>query len=124
MTFYERLEKLCQSQGIKPQSKDFMAFIEVSSGTISNWKKNGAEPEKISTYSKIADYFGVTIDYLAGRMECANNSQNNVTSQERTLLEVFRSIAELDKFEVITLCMELKKKTEKEKTDSPKESAV
>ena len=47
-----------------------------------------------------------------------------MTQQERTLLEIFRNISELDKFEVITLCMELKKKTEKEKTDSSKESAV
>ena len=124
MTFYQRLEKLCQNQGIKPQNKDFMTFIGVSSGTISNWKKNNAEPEKISTYSKIADYFGVTIDYLAGRMELTNNSQSDITLQEQTLLEVFRNISELDKFEVITLCMELKKKAEKEKTDSSKESAV
>ena len=63
-------------------------------------------------------HFGVNLEYfLTGK-------RNDTTSQERALLDVFRNISELDKFEVITLCMELKKKAEKEKAGSPKEPAV
>lgn len=87
MTFYERVEALCLTKGIKVQNKDFMAYIGVSSGTITNWKQKGAEPEKISTYSKIADYFGTTIDYLAGRED--TKSPPVLPRDHKKLLDLF-----------------------------------
>lgn len=87
----------------------------LGNGTIKSWTISFPKVDKL--YG-VALHFNVDLEYfLTGK-------RNDMTQQERTLLEIFRNISELDKFEVITLCMELKKKTEKEKTDSSKESAV
>lgn len=87
----------------------------LGNGTIKSWTTSFPKVDKL--YG-VALHFDVNLEYfLTGK-------RSEITSQERTLLEVFRNISELDKFEVIALCMGLKKKAEKEKTDSSKESAV
>lgn len=118
MTFYERIVILCNEKGIKPNSKELMKAAEVTSGTISNWKKKGAEPEKISTYSKIADYFGVTIDCLAGRTSI------DTGIDEVELISIFRSLDRSSVHTLMATAYELRDKMTKEKTDSQDESAV
>jgi len=46
MTFYERIVILCNEKGIKPNSKELMTAAEVTSGTISNWKKKRSRTRK------------------------------------------------------------------------------
>lgn len=87
----------------------------LGNGTIKSWTTSFPKVDKL--YG-VALHFGVNLEYfLTGK-------RSELTSQEITLLKVFRNISELDKFEVITLCMELSKRAEKEKTDSSEESAV
>ena len=64
MTFWDRFYKLCISIGIKPNTvaKD----LGFSSGVCTQWKKGLQEPS-YEKASKIAQYFGVTTDYLLGR---------------------------------------------------------
>ena len=64
MTFYERLAKLCEQRGFKPQNKAFRDAVGVSSGTITGWK-NGALP-RTEILLRLADYFSVSQDYLLG----------------------------------------------------------
>jgi transcriptional regulator with XRE-family HTH domain len=40
--------------------------LEISNGTIGNWEINARQPDH-DMLVKIADYFGVTVDYLLGR---------------------------------------------------------
>lgn len=61
--FFEIFLKLCQDNGKSPSAiaKD----LKIASGTVTEWKK-GRIPQN-ATLSKLADYFGVSVDYLLGK---------------------------------------------------------
>ena len=59
MTLNERIVELCKKNKIS-QSK-LERDIGISGGSITKWKY--AEP-RLSTLEKVADYFGVTVEYL------------------------------------------------------------
>lgn len=61
--FFERYAELCKAVGETPNS--VAKNIGASSGSVTAWK-NGTEPRN-KTLSKIADYFGVSTDYLLGK---------------------------------------------------------
>lgn len=60
--FFERVTELCQKKGISLSAA--AKEIGLSNSAITYWKR-GAVP-KSSTVQKLADYFGVTVDYLLG----------------------------------------------------------
>lgn len=62
MAFYENYVKLCNSVGKSPSA----VAVELKLGrpSVTRWK-NGAEPRD-ATLQKIADHFGVTVDFLKG----------------------------------------------------------
>lgn len=62
-TFFERFSALCKEHKETPNS--IAKIIGSSSGSVTAWKK-GTAPRN-ATLSKIADYFGVTTDYLLGK---------------------------------------------------------
>lgn len=67
--FYDIFKKLCEDNGITPTKAS--REIGISKGSVSYWKKRymsgkDAKPDSY-TADKIADYFGVSIDYLLGR---------------------------------------------------------
>lgn len=59
MTLYERIESLRKSKGIS--QGDLEKELKFSNGSISKWKNGTPKPERLQ---KIAEYFGVTMDYL------------------------------------------------------------
>lgn len=59
--YYEYFEKLCEKNNVKPGTVGRATGIETS--TLSNWKKGGYTP-KLEKMKLIAEYFGVSIDYL------------------------------------------------------------
>lgn len=62
MTLKERIKKLANSEGLSiPKLEEELGF---GGGTISRWDKSAPSADKLS---KIADRFGVTVDYLLGR---------------------------------------------------------
>lgn len=63
--FYERLKEICASKGVKITV--LIDDLGMSSGNLSSWKK-GNTP-RVSTIDKIADYLGVSSDYLLGRSD-------------------------------------------------------
>lgn len=69
--FYERFAALCAEKGITPTGAS--TIIGFSKGTVSYWKKcanagKDTQPDSDTLY-RIADYFGVTVDYLLGRSD-------------------------------------------------------
>ena len=64
--FYDKYCELCKQKGISPSA----AAIEmgINKGTVSIWKSKGTTPQT-AILSKIADYFGVSVDYLLGNEE-------------------------------------------------------
>lgn len=61
--FYDRFKELCDKRGISCNR----AALEMglSNATPTAWKKRGLTP-KADTLAVIANYFGVTTDYLLG----------------------------------------------------------
>lgn len=59
MTVFERIESLRKSQKISQGKLE--KELGFSNGSISKWKTSMPKPERLQ---KVADYFGVTIDYL------------------------------------------------------------
>lgn len=58
---YEVFEKLLASHGVK--TSEVCAATGIAQSTFSDWK-NGRSTPKIEKLRKIADYFGVTVEYL------------------------------------------------------------
>lgn len=59
MTLYERIESLRKSKGIS--QGDLEKELGFSNGSISKWKNGTPKPERLQ---KLAEYFGVTMEYL------------------------------------------------------------
>lgn len=74
--YFEVFEKLCKERGITPTRAS--QEIGFSKGSVSYWRKNynngvDAKPDS-KTAAMIADYFGVSVDYLLGRTTDPNGS--------------------------------------------------
>lgn len=63
-TFGERLKELRLEKNLT--QADLALRIEVGKSIISLWEKNECEPT-LSKLIALSEYFGVSIDYLAGR---------------------------------------------------------
>lgn len=64
--FSERLKELRKSKGLT--QIQFANEFNIANGTIGMWESGKREPD-FATIQKIADFFGVTVDYLLGRSE-------------------------------------------------------
>ncbi|MBP3667413.1 MAG: helix-turn-helix transcriptional regulator [Clostridia bacterium] len=62
--FWETFVSLCTVKGISPNGA--CAELGLSNATATKWK-NGATPRN-NTLKKVADYFGVSVDYLLGNV--------------------------------------------------------
>lgn len=61
--FWKNFIELCNKKGILPTNA--VKEIGIAAGSITQWK-NGRIPRD-STLIKIAEYFGVSVDYLLGK---------------------------------------------------------
>lgn len=69
--FYDLYCELCKKKGVTPTR----AALEIglSKSTPTAWKKQGITPQA-AQLQKIADYFGVSVDYLCGKKETPTES--------------------------------------------------
>ena len=87
----ERIRELCFGQSIT------LAELErrtgISNGTIAKWEKS--EP-RIGSVLKVADYFGVSLDWLTGRETKKPTSEigSGQSDKEQLLLSLFSLIPE------------------------------
>lgn len=65
MGLYEKIQALCRSKGFEISNLgEHIPNVSITKGSISKWK-NGAVP-RANTLNKIAEYFGVSSEYLRG----------------------------------------------------------
>lgn len=93
---YEVFERLCKEKGITPYRvcKD----TGLTTATLSNWKAGRYVP-KADKMQIIADYFGVSLEYLRSGEEKQGYYLNDETAQaaqemfenDRVLFDVYRS---------------------------------
>lgn len=91
MNFWEKYYNLCLEKGTSPSV--VATELGISTGTVSWWKK-GKVPYP-ATAQKIADYFGVSVSYLLNGEEKEKAlNENNLTEDERLMLEKFRGYSQ------------------------------
>lgn len=59
--YYAKFQELCTIKGVRPA--DVSRATGISTATMTSWKQGKYTP-KMDKLQKVADYFGVSIDYL------------------------------------------------------------
>ena len=91
MAFYENYVKLCNSVGKSPSA--VAVELKLGKPSVTRWK-NGAEPRD-ATLQKIANYFGVTVEYLKGEETKKDPATNGeVSPEKRELLDLIDSLSD------------------------------
>lgn len=95
MEFSKILTDLRAERGV--YQKVLASYLNVSIGTISNYEKGIHSPD-FDTLCKIADYFGVTTDYLLGRTNYRYNPEmlNHKLIKDYTVADLINTTMELD----------------------------
>lgn len=73
--FSDKIKNLREENKLTQQ--DIADLLNTSKQTISNYESGKNEPN-LSTVVAIADYFGVTVDYLVGRTNSKTGIPNSV----------------------------------------------
>lgn len=89
MFSWERFYNECKKRGITPNS--LAKELNISQPTMSGWKKGS--PPNSERLEAIADYFGVSTDYLLGR----SGTDPELPEDERELLQNYRKADERGK---------------------------
>lgn len=109
--FYENLLKLCSQRGIS-LTHLVTKEIRMSVSNVTKWKE-GKIP-KSDTVQKIADYFGVTTDYLLTGSDNKKNSGINPEDEYQfALLDGAKELTDEGKKELINYLEYLKNKYKK-----------
>ena len=91
--FYNNYVNLCNIKGLSPSAAaEAMGFKR---SVVSRWSK-GTQPRQ-ATLQKIADYFGVTVEYLSGEAEDQNKKpgQSNLAGLSEEKQQLIKVILEM-----------------------------
>ena len=88
MTIYERIESLRKSKGLSQGKLEKQ--LGFSNGSISKWKNSTPKVERLQ---KLADFFGVSVEYLMTGEEDEQKEKDNTDLKQkyRELEELLRS---------------------------------
>lgn len=98
MEFNERLRYLIDCEEIK--IKDLAPKLCLSASSLSNYAQGIREPD-YDTLRRIADYFGVTIDYLLGHEVPSSGDERVLLARFRTFTPSQRRLL-LEQAELLT----------------------
>jgi len=103
----QKITKLRFEKGI--YQKELAAYLNLSVGTISNYEQGIHYPD-LSTLCKIADFFGVTTDYLLDRTNhrCSPDTLNKSLTKNYTVADLVNTTLELSPQEVNSMIDYLK----------------
>ena len=80
MTTGKLIKELRNSKNLT--QAEFAKIFKISNGTIAMWETDKRQPDS-DTLKKLADYFGVSVDYLLGREE-----KKTVTNPDENKIEI------------------------------------
>ncbi len=93
----EQLKKLRTQKGLT--QKELADYLHISKSSVGMWELDQRDPDT-SMLLKLADFYGVTVDYLLGRETTTNTQQGMIaeTIQKiETLSQLTASINQLAK---------------------------
>lgn len=88
----ETIKIVAKSKGI--QIKDMLSDLGLGLNTLQNMKTSMLKADSLA---KIADYLGVSVDFLLGRKSCASE----LTENEAAIVAVFKNLTETQQGELI-----------------------
>lgn len=94
--FWDRFVMLCAERDTKPNP--VASQLGISSGAVTRWKQ-GSKPNSTTAY-KIANYFGVSVEYLLGKDENkkpAPTEGDGLSEDARRVAEIFNQLSEAGK---------------------------
>lgn len=86
MTVFDRIKKLADGQGISVSK--VATDLGFSENLFYQWKKASPKSDRLE---KVADYFGVSVDYLLGRDDKSLSEESNGAAVQ--VGGLFRSVA-------------------------------
>lgn len=98
--FADRLKEYRTKMGIT--QKDFAEKIGITAAALSAYENNVKNPS-ISVAKRIADTFGISIDWLCGLSSCINIDEQPTTYADllRLIIKISNTEMEFDKWDVI-----------------------
>ena len=109
MNFYERIELLCAEKGISADR--LCKELGLSNATATKWRK-GAEPRN-ATKKAVADYFGVSLEYVSGQTDVKEKAPTVKDSERKQeLMELFSHLDENSQAALIEVARHMKKPNE------------
>ena len=97
LNFYNKYVSLCNEKGVTPSR----AALEMglSKVAVSNWKSKRNSPTD-ANLQKIADYFGVTVEYLKGEEQ---EQKNPLTPRDERIDDIYNIVKDLSETDMIAL---------------------
>ena len=89
---YEIFEKLCEERGVTAYR--VCKSTGITTATISNWKAGRYTPKQ-EKMQKIADYFGVSLEYLMTGNESSQESSNLTKRDTKEITEMLNNMEDL-----------------------------
>lgn len=99
--FIERFERLCRENGQTPSG--VCIAIGRSKNLAAKWKSTNATPSA-EVLKELADYFGVTVDYLIGKEDTITARQEAFERADlRVLLDAAKDVPPSKVYEVVAI---------------------
>lgn len=102
MDFKDRLKELMIEKNVN--QVELSKQIDFAQRTISMWLLGQTEPKQ-TALTRLAQYFGCSIDYLVGIEDdfgnVSVNANADLTAEEKTMLELFNKLPEVRRRTVI-----------------------
>ena len=111
MQFGDRLKELREEKELK--QAELANLFNISPSTIGMYEQNRRTPD-FALLNSIADYFGVSVDYLLGRTNIRNHEENTIAAHtdDRTQQLSEEGRKKLDDFIDYLIFEEMKKKND------------
>lgn len=90
-------------KALKQTQTDIATYLGITVSAYGNYELGQREPD-ISTLNKLADYFGVTVDYLLGRPDTTQTPDPDL----QRLLSVWHSLSDTAKMRLLAYADGLK----------------
>lgn len=96
------IERIVQIMDLKHLNQtELCRILQITNSTFSTWKTRGTDPPA-KYLILICDFLGVSVDYLLGRTDNPNPS-NNVTlsNDQNRLLQMYALLSDMEKGEIL-----------------------
>lgn len=95
--FWSRYVELCANADKSPHK--VATSLGITAGSVTGWKNGGIPRE--TTLKKIADYFGVSVEYLKGTTNIKNPADHVASELEKEMLRLFKGVPDGKKQEAM-----------------------